>query len=188
VLTYYLISLHILTLAFHYCWPHIPVLTDISVSSSSIKSCLHVFIQYVWIFTCVTIVYLTYQSLVTLVLNSDLWTLALCWTLHSSPLGYSNLRLNSKFQTPSYHKTFWNLDFNSWPCMKYQVVSSAVHQLLTPLVSYIISSFPQGQPSSTHLTALAWSTVPIIVERRCGMQWKERQWESKRRQGATQRQ
>ena len=56
------------------------------------------------------------------------------------------------------------------------------------LVGHIIGSFPQVQPSSTCLMTSAWSVVTITMESRCGMRWKGRQWEDKRRQGATQRQ
>ena len=67
---------------------------------SSIKSHLHVCIRHVQISTCVTIAYLTHQLLDTLVLKSDLQTLALCSTLCSSPSGSwtSDLTLNTKHQ------------------------------------------------------------------------------------------
>jgi len=42
-----------------------------------------------------------------------------------------------------------------------------------PPAGHIIGSFPQAWLSSTHLTTSAWYVVPTIVERRCGMRWKE---------------
>ena len=85
----------------------------------SINSCLPVCIQQVRISNCVTPHHSTYQSLVTLVLNSNLWTLYLHLTLCSSPLGSLNHRLNSQYQTPSYHKFVWTSDFGSQPHTKY---------------------------------------------------------------------
>jgi len=81
-----------------------------------------------------TIAYSTYQSLVTLVtlvLNSDLWTLALHSTLCSSPLGSLNLRLNSIHWTLLYHKLALTSDFNSRPHMKYLDLDSRYVQRMS---------------------------------------------------------
>ena len=100
VLIHYVILLHVITLTYPLSMtshPHSHQYCCV-LFCSSIKSCLHVCIWHVWISTCVTIVYLTYQLLVTIGLNSDLQTphmqtLAMCLTLPHLPLGSSNLGL-----------------------------------------------------------------------------------------------
>ena len=62
-----------------------------------------------------------------LVLNSDLWTLALHLTLCSSHSGSLNLGLNSKHWTLAYCGLTQTLDFNYWPTQNTQTLIVGRH-------------------------------------------------------------
>jgi len=101
----YVISLNLVTLHLHYGQPGITVFANIAVPQPSIKSCLHLCIQHVWISTSILFINLSNLCLLDPLVNSHI-----CHWLISDLQTWTHLVLDSMF---TFLLALQTSDFNS---------------------------------------------------------------------------